>query len=265
MSSTRVPPALFDSHCHLDLAELWPQWPLHCQQAKAVGVQAWLIPAVQQSAWLGLLALQQQQTELQIALGIHPWWADAHQPEALIQLENLLQLHPTQICAVGEIGLDFAISPDSFAIQQQHFAAQLSLATTYQKPVILHHRKSMVQLLAELKRQKFRFGGILHAFSGSPEQGQDFLDLGFKLGIGGTITYARSLKTQNAVRKLPLDSFVLETDAPSMPLSGFQGQINTPKQLALVFQHFCSLRSEAPEDIAPVLWQNTLQALQLKA
>ena len=137
--NTAVLPALFDSHCHLDLPELRPDWLVHWQQAKAVGVSACLIPAVQQSAWLPLLAFKQQQNVFQIALGIHPWWATAHQPGALVELETLLQQHPTQICAVGEIGLDFAIAPESFVIQQQLFAAQLSLATTYQKPVILHH------------------------------------------------------------------------------------------------------------------------------
>lgn len=262
--NSMVLPALFDSHCHLDLPELWPDWPLHWQQAKAAGVLACLIPAVQQSAWLPLLAFKQQQHDFQIALGIHPWWAAAHQSQALTELDHLLAQQSELICAVGEIGLDFAIAADSFAIQQQLFAGQLALASKYQKPIILHHRKSMVQLLAELKRQKFKEGGILHAFSGSPEQGQDFLDLGFKLGIGGTISYQRSQKTQNAVRRLPLSAFVLETDAPAMPLYGFQGQINSPKQLALVFQHFCSLRPEAPEDIAKKLWQNTLQALRLK-
>lgn len=263
--NTALLPALFDSHCHLDLPELWQDWPFHWQQAKAVGVSACLIPAVQQSAWLPLLALKQQQRDFYIALGIHPWWAATHSLQALKELEQLLAQQSEQICAVGEIGLDFAIAPDTFVMQQQLFAAQLALAARYQKPVILHHRKSMVQLLAELKRQKFREGGILHAFSGSPEQWQDFLDLGFKLGIGGTISYERSQKTQNAVRRLPLTSFVLETDAPAMPLAGFQGQINSPKQLALVFQVFCSLRPETPEEIAKNLWQNTLEALQLRA
>ncbi len=261
--NTALLPALFDSHCHLDLPELWQDWPLHWQQAKEAGVQACLIPAVQQSAWLPLLAFKQQQPDFYIALGIHPWWAKAHSMQALTELDGLLAQQSAQICAVGEIGLDYAIAADTFAIQQQLFAAQLALAGQYQKPVILHHRKSMVQLLAELKRQKFQQGGILHAFSGSPEQGQDFLDLGFKLGIGGTISYQRSQKTQNAVRRLPLSAFVLETDAPAMPLYGFQGQVNSPKQLALVFQHFCSLRPERPEEIAKTLWQNTLEVLRL--
>jgi TatD DNase family protein len=259
--SQQTPLALFDSHCHLDLPELWPDWQLHWQQAQAVGVQGCLIPAVQQSAWQPLLDLTATQPQFQIALGIHPWWVAEQQASSLVLLEQLLQQHAPQISAVGEIGLDFAIDPAGFTQQQQFFSAQLALAAQFAKPVVLHHRKSMVQLLAELKRQKFQHGGILHAFSGSPEQGQAFVDLGFKLGIGGTITYPRAAKTQRTISRLPLDCFVLETDAPAMPLAGFQGQINTPKQLALVFAAFCELREESPQLIAAQLWRNTQQAL----
>ncbi|RVU37376.1 TatD family deoxyribonuclease [Rheinheimera riviphila] len=253
--------ALFDSHCHLDLPELWPEWQQHWQQAQSAGVKGCLIPAVQASAWQPLLDFSRSYPEFNIALGIHPWWAAQHDETHLVLLKSLLEQHQSQIAAVGEIGLDYALAPETFARQQQLFEAQLKLAAEFQKPVVLHHRKSMVQLLAEIKRQQFQYGGILHAFSGSPEQGQVFVDVGFKLGIGGTITYPRAAKTQAAVRQLPLSCFVLETDAPAMPLSGFQGQINTPKQLALVFQAFCGLRQEAPTDIAAQLWRNSQVAL----
>lgn len=256
-----VTPALFDSHCHLDLPELWPDWQLHWQQAQAVGVARCLIPAVQQSAWQSLLALTDANPRLHIALGIHPWWVMQHQRSSLEVLETLLRQHAPNICAVGEMGLDFAIDPVSFEAQQQFFSAQLRLAAEFAKPVVLHHRKSMVQLLAELKRQKFQQGGFLHAFSGSPEQGQAFVDLGFKLGIGGTITYPRAAKTRRTISQLPLTCFVLETDAPAMPLAGYQGQNNSPKQLALVFETFCQLRQEPPRIIAQQLWRNTTSVL----
>lgn len=252
---------LFDSHCHLDLPELWPEWQRHWQQAQSVGVKGCLIPAVQQSAWQPLLDFSGLHSEFKIALGIHPWWAAQHDESSLALLKNLLQQHQSDICAVGEIGLDYALAPETFARQQQLFEAQLRLAAEFEKPVVLHHRKSMVQLQAAIKRQKFQYGGILHAFSGSPEQGMVFVDLGFKLGIGGTITYSRAAKTQHAVRQLPLSCFVLETDAPAMPLYGFQGQTNTPKQLALVFEAFCQLRAETPSEIAEQLWCNTQAAL----
>jgi len=151
----------------------------------------------------------------------------------LAQLEQLAA--SDKVCAIGEIGLDFALENHTFAIQQQLFSAQLALAQRLSKPVVLHHRRSMPQLLAELKLQRFSGGGILHAFSGSYQQGKAFIDLGFKLGIGGTISYERAEKTRKAVQKFPLDALVLETDAPSMPLAGFQGQVNTPAQLPLVF------------------------------
>jgi len=252
---------LYDSHCHLDLPELVDSWQLYWQQAQSVGVQRCLIPAVAPEYWPNLLHWRQQQPQFRIALGIHPWWA-ARQSFAVIELlAQQLQQHGALISAVGEIGLDFAIDSNSFSQQQQLFSAQLALAKRFDKPLILHHRKSMVQLLAELKQQQFSQGGILHAFSGSPEQGREFVKLGFKLGIGGTITYERSGKTQQAVRQLPLSAFVLETDAPAMPLAGFQGQVNTPAQLRRVFAAFCQLRPEPPTDIARQLWCNTVQVL----
>ena len=265
MSVTKDGLKLFDTHCHLDLPELAAAQALHWQQAQQAGVAALVIPAVQQSAWPNLLTLHLQQPNWLIALGIHPWWAAKHSFDAVVELDKLLTTHSSAIVAVGEIGLDFALAEATFAIQQQLFTAQLMLAKQHNKPVILHHRKSQPQLLAELKRQQFTEGGILHAFSGSQQQAMAFIELGFKLGIGGTITYDRAEKTRNTVRKLPLSSFVLETDAPAMPLSGFQGQVNTPAQLALVFDAFCQLRPEPPEQIAAALWQNSVDILRLEA
>lgn len=254
---------LFDTHCHLDLPELVSEQQMHWQQAQQAGVAAIVIPAVQQSAWQNLLSLHQHHSYWHIALGIHPWWAAKHTPDAVAVLDKLVTKHSSVIVAVGEIGLDFALDEATFAIQQQLFTAQVALAKQYNKPVILHHRKSQPQLLLELKRQKFSEGGILHAFSGSQQQGMAFVDLGFKLGLGGTITYERAEKTRNTVRKLPLECFVLETDAPAMPLAGYQGEVNTPAQLARVFDAFCQLRPEPRWQIAAQLWQNSLNALRL--
>lgn len=254
---------LFDTHCHLNLAPLDLAPHTYWQQAQQVGVHALLIPAVEQANWRILLNWLAEQPSWHIALGVHPWWVEAEPLTALAGLQQLLQSHSAQITAVGEIGLDFALAEDTFIKQQQFFSAQLALAKQYRKPVILHHRKSQPALLSELKRQQFTEGGILHAFSGSQQQAKAFIDLGFRLGIGGTITYPRAEKTRNAVAKLPLSALVLETDAPAMPLNGFQGQANTPAQLAAVFIALCELRPEPPEQLAEALWDNSYQALRL--
>lgn len=256
---------LFDTHCHLNLPGLGETPLQHWQQAQQAGVASLLIPAVEPAAWQSLLSLHQQQPSWHIALGIHPWWSAKYDLNALELLDELLCQKADDITAVGEIGLDFMLEQSTFAVQQQLYFAQLALAKQHHKPVILHHRKSQPQLLAELKRQQFVEGGILHAFSGSQQQAMAFVDLGFKLGIGGTITYERAEKTRNTVRKLPLECFVLETDAPAMPLAGYQGEVNTPAQLARVFDAFCQLRPEPPELVAAVLWQNSADVLRLGA
>lgn len=262
---------LFDTHCHLDLPELATELPAFLDSAIKAGVRRILVPAVEAARWPGLLQLQQQTTSLrlELALGIHPWWAQHATETQLDTLANMVRVE-AGVCAVGEIGLDFAlVQEDEEATRKLHqwqqtlFSTQLALAAKASKPVVLHHRKSQPALLAELKRQQFSQGGILHAFSGSTAQAHAFLDLGFKLGIGGTISYERAQKTRDTVRKLPLSALVVETDAPAMPLAGFQGQVNTPAQLALVFQQLCALRTESVDRLAQALWQNSLAALHL--
>jgi TatD DNase family protein len=273
-SQSVTPYRLFDTHCHLNLPELAGSEPhlqqhhmqQHWQNAQQVGVAALLIPATDPSAWLALLDLHQQQSNnWYLALGVHPWWAATSSLSAIEQLASLYQQHSDKVVAVGEIGLDFVLDSATFAAQQAWFEQQLALAKQLAKPVILHHRKSQPQLLAEIKRQQFTEGGILHAFSGSVQQAQAFIEQGFKLGIGGTITYQRAEKTRKVVQQLPLSHFVLETDAPSMPLSGYQGQVNTPARLAQVFRAFCQLRSESAAEVAACLWQNSQQILGLRS
>ena len=112
-----------------------------------------------------------------------------------------------------------------------------------------------------LRQKQLTNGGIIHAFSGSYQQACQYIDLGFKLGIGGTITYPRAEKTLKAIKRVPLTSLVLETDAPAMPLYGFQGQDNSPLQLINVFQALTNIRLESSTEIAHALEENVKSVL----
>lgn len=107
-----------------------------------------------------------------------------------------------------------------------------------------------------LKRHDLSRTGVVHGFSGSLQQAERFVQLGYKIGVGGTITYPRASKTRDVIAKLPLASLLLETDAPDMPLNGFQGQANRPNRPP-VFAVLCELRSESADEIAEVLLNNT--------
>ena len=138
------------------------------------------------------------------------------------------------------------------------FRKSALLAKKYNLSVNLHSRKSHEQLFRFLKQANLTKCGVVHGFSGSYDQAKRFVDLGYKIGVGGTITYERANKTLQAIAKLPLEALVLETDTPDMPVFGFQGQPNRPERIVHTFEALCRLRSENAEVIKETTWQNSL-------
>jgi TatD DNase family protein len=276
-----------DSHCHLDAPEFAVDRADVFKRAQDVGVQWCVMPAVQAKDFESLQRLAKLFHQ-PYALGIHPLYVSHAQADDLLTLENCIQealavnlageLSDPRLVAVGEIGLDFFVpslcEPSMREKQMFFYQAQLKLAQKYQLPVILHVRKSADQLLSGLRRCAVR-GGIAHAFNGSLQQAQAFVELGFVLGFGGTLTFDRALQIRRLATQLPLSSIVLETDAPDIPphwlyrtqserQSG-QGLApqnrNEPSQLPQIAQVLAQLRSESLEDIAQATFQNTLRAL----
>lgn len=251
-----------DSHCHFDFPALSNDMADNLRQASEVGVEKIILPAVQRQHFNRVLQLCRQYAQLFPALGLHPLWTEKHQQQDLNQLEHLLSSVNSPLVALGEMGLDL-YQPRAAELYPQQLAmldGQLQLAKHYHLPVILHSRRTHDVLAKRLRRAALPATGVVHGFSGSYQQAKQFIDIGYRLGIGGTITYPRANKTRQAVAHLPLDMLVLETDAPDMPLSGYQGQINHPLQVVKIFQCLCQLRSEPSELIAECLWQNTLAA-----
>jgi TatD DNase family protein len=160
-----------------------------------------------------------RQPVLFAAPGLHPCYIEQHQDAHLDELDSLLQTR-ADIVAVGEIGLDYYVSelkaPALKARQAEVFRAQLRLAATHGKPVLLHVRKAHQEVLAILKAEKFSQAGIVHAYSGGIEEARLYAKLGFKLGIGGPVTYEQARRLRTVVGQMPLEALVLETDAPDM-------------------------------------------------
>ena len=282
-----------DSHCHLDFDEFAQQLPQLLAQCQLLGITKIVVPAVGPQNWQKVLDLASQQDlssapgcRLYPCLGIHPWFLSHLTQRHLDALSCLVDSclvgscpvgscpvgscpvdkGHTQLVAIGETGIDCVIAKqqDNLAQQQTFFAFQLQLAKQHKLPIIVHHRQSHHYIVPMLKQAGLDHGGIIHAFSGSYQQAKAYVDLGFSLGIGGTISYARAVKTTKAVARLPLSSLVLETDAPSMPLSGAQGQANSPLQLVNVFQHLVALRPEPALDIANQLEANIARLFALE-
>ncbi|HCL6103343.1 TatD family hydrolase [Enterobacter cloacae subsp. cloacae] len=246
-----------DTHCHFDFPPFTGDETQSIERAAQAGIHAMIVPAIEVDRFERVLDLARRHDALYAALGLHPIVIEHHLDEHLDVLDAALQTRENKLVAMGEIGLDLYRDNPQFERQQTILDAQLRLAKRHDLPVILHSRRTHDKLAMHLKRIDLPRKGVVHGFSGSLQQAQRFIKLGYKIGVGGTITYPRASKTRDVMAQLPLSALLLETDAPDMPLNGFQGRPNRPEQAARVFATLCELREEPETEIADALLENT--------
>lgn len=253
-----------DTHCHLDAGEFDADRDAVALAALQHGVAMIVVPAVERANFNAVCRLADQHAHCALALGIHPLCVDGAQPDDVPFLAALVEkkLSGTkQPVAIGEIGLDFFVAGYMRERQEYYFVEQLKLARQLDLPVILHVRRSVDDVLKHLRRIKVR-GGIAHAFNGSRQQADMLIDLGFKLGFGGAMTYPRALKIRELAATLPLECMVLETDAPDIAPEwlGHHGR-NSPDQLPGIAQMLADLRGIKCTEVAEITTRNALDAL----
>ncbi|MCB5161600.1 TatD family hydrolase [Marinomonas algarum] len=246
-----------DSHCHLDFSVFDDHRDRLMARCLEQNISGFLVPATRYSTWSNLALLAKNYPYWRVAYGLHPYFLASESLDAI----DLIGEHCEQASAVavGEIGLDYWPGAVDKSIQLDFFRRQLSMAKVLSLPVILHARKSYDEVLACLRALNFQQGGVVHAFNGSLVQAERFIALGFVLGIGGTVTYPRAKKAHRVLAGLDKQAFVLETDAPDMPLMGYQGQLNTPLSIPLIAHAVSAIREESVEQIATQTYNNLLR------
>ncbi|MDR3391115.1 MAG: TatD family hydrolase [Sulfuriferula sp.] len=248
-----LPPAYIDTHCHLDAAEFDADRDAVVARAISSGVARIIVPAVTADNFAAVQAICERYALCRPALGLHPIYAMQHQPDDLARLRAAVQeTHPL---AIGEIGLDLFVDDVDIARQTYYFTEQLKIAHEFDLPVLLHTRRANDEILRQLRRFDIR-RGIAHAFSGSRQQADAFIKQGFKLGFGGAFTYTRATNLRRLAAALPLESIVLETDAPDMAPSWAWRQRNSPEYLAQIAGELAALRGVDPATIAKVTGEN---------
>ncbi|WP_395345736.1 TatD family hydrolase [Ningiella sp. W23] len=253
---------MIDSHCHIDLPAFDKDRDEVIRSAQANGVSRILVPGLDFTQVQKLLVLKKTFPLLDIAAGFHPYYLDAIGEEnfesQLGLMSDWIAQHIAHIVAIGEFGMDGSLRLNK-AFQERVFVSQLRLASAYKLPVILHHRQSHNDLIRLLKQEKFGYGGVVHAFSGSEQIAQTYIDMGFCLGVGGTITYPRGAKTRLTLAKVSVNALMLETDAPDMPIYGYQGQRNTPQRLGLIADAIADVMQMARSELVEVTTANYLR------
>ncbi len=252
---------LIDTHSHIDLPAFQDDFQEVLHGARKAGVTAQILPGVCRSGWERIFSLAATEEDLHPAVGLHPMYLTHHGGDDL----DLLQAHAREgnLKAIGEIGLDYFITDSDRSAQQELFAAQLSIAAEAKLPVLLHVRKAHDQVQAILRRMRFACGGIVHAFSGSLQQAEHYLQLGFLISVCGTVTYDRATRIRSVIAELPLQSLVLETDSPDIPPAAHHGQRNCPAYLPQILDSLALLRGESVQQIAKQTTENARNLLKL--
>ena len=258
-----------DTHCHLDAPEFAGSLSAMISNAKEQNVQAILLPAVKAADCRSVKELATQYANeipgLVYTLGIHPLYINQAQESdiAILEEQITLALSDPRFVGVGEIGLDYFVEGLDPHKQEHFFHAQLDLAQKFQLPVVLHVRRSQDAILKALRRRNIS-GGIAHAFNGSFQQAEQFIELGFKLGFGGAATYERALQIRRLLAELPIDSIVTETDAPDIPPAWLREEgiaFNQPAFLPRIAKTLASIRGVGEAEFASAVWGNAMHAL----
>jgi TatD DNase family protein len=248
---------LIDTHCHLDSDALLPRLDQLLTAASKAGVTAYIIPGVHPDGWERISRIAAEHKSCYPAYGIHPMHADSADEEVFTHLEEIA----SQGIAIGEIGLDSSYTVP-IRSQEYAFRRQLRIALKYGLPVLIHCRYKFMQLLQILKEeQAYKIGGIMHAYSGSPEMAREFIKLGFTISIAGPVTWPNSVNPPRLAVALPLESLVLETDSPDMPPQSCRGEANQPANLVEILGKIAQLRGMSPEVLAAAILNNTLRTL----
>lgn len=260
-----------DTHCHLDAPEFAPDRAAVVARARAAGVATLVLPAVEAANFEAVRALAHGHDAV-YALGIHPLCVERADAADLDRLDAALAAarDDPRLVAVGEIGLDHFVPGLDRARQERFYVAQLGLARAHGLPVILHVRRSADTLLKHLRRTPVP-GGIAHAFNGSAQQAQAFVDLGLRLGFGGALTFERALQIRRLAHDLPLAALVLETDAPDIPpqwlyrtaeeRAAGAAMRNEPAELPRIAAELARLRGLEPAELAAATRANAIAAL----
>ncbi|MBU1241583.1 TatD family hydrolase [Myxococcota bacterium] len=232
---------MIDSHCHLFDAPLREDPEGVLAEAGEAGITGVLVVATWASAWDEIVAsrgrVRQMLPDSRVAAGLHPWFVH----EAPQDWDERLTALLPRLDAIGEIGLDRGERAPAMDLQEPVFARQLRLAAGAGLPVLVHVVKAHDLVLHHLKETGQGVRGIIHAFSGSPEDARAYIDRGFLLGIGGGITRENAHRLRRVVSKIPLESLVMETDSPYLGTETIPAGASRPVHVLQVAQKLAEL------------------------
>ena len=248
---------LIDSHCHLDFEAFDSDRQQVLRRATENNISDIIIPGTQINYWQRVRSLCAADESLHACYGLHPYWLEQHTEKDLIKLSDYIEKYKP--VALGECGLDYRPQFSDRKNQLKFFDAQLHLAQEQNLPAVIHSVHATDDVIKTLKKHK-NLTGMIHSFSGSPEQARQLTDLNFYISIGGSVTYQHAKKIRKTASDIPLASLLVETDAPDQADEQHHKERNEPAYLVNTVEAIAQLREES---FAQIAQQTTINAKKL--
>jgi TatD DNase family protein len=253
---------LIDSHSHLEMPAFKGDLEQVIQRAKASGVEYIFTVGTEKKDWGRALEIAHSNSSVYAILGVHPHNAKEIDEETYSTLRKLCQ--DEKVRAYGEIGLDFYRNLSPRDVQLKRFREQIVLAKELRLPIVVHDREAHEETLEVLKSGRAEeCGGIIHCFSGDYEMAKECIEMGFYISIPGTITFKNTAAFQQIVKHLPLESLLIETDAPFLAPVPFRGKRNEPSYVRYTAQKVAEIKKVSFEKVGEVTTENALRVYSL--
>jgi TatD DNase family protein len=253
---------IIDTHAHLSDEKFDTDRIAVIKRAFNAGLEKIIEISCQPQYWDKALELSKQDN-IFVAFGIHPTYAAKVSSQDYKKLETLIQ--EKKCVAIGEIGLDYHYnsSTENITLQKESFARQLNFAVKYNKSITIHSRDASDDMLSFLKSYKNIPKGVIHCFSGTPNQAKDFVSLGFLLGIDGPVTYKKSENLKQTVLDMDLSNLLVETDCPYLAPQKYRGQRNEPSYVVETLKEIAAIKNIPFEKAAKITTQNAINLFNL--
>ena len=258
-----IPVTLIDTHNHLFLSEFNDDRSRVISDAVEVGIKRILLPNVDESTLDPMLSLVDSYPDLCLPMmGLHPTSVDGSYPQKLETVRKMLLTR--KFWGIGETGIDLYWDRTFIRQQTEAFEQQIALAKEFRLPIVIHARNSFHEIFAVLdKENDDSLKGVFHAFTGDSTQAGKIIDYGFRIGIGGIVTF-KNAGLDRTVKEIPLQHIVLETDAPYLTPAPHRGKRNEPAYMMYTAEKLSEIYGEPLEVIAEITSRNAVELFNIK-
>ena len=252
---------IFDTHAHYDDSQFEKDRDMVLASMPELGVGTIVNVSASYDSCRQAVALAEKYPFVYAAVGIHPDEVGALNEETFAEMKKLFQ--HKKVVAVGEIGLDYYWDNEPHDVQQEWFIRQVELARELDLPVLIHSREAAADTMYVMKTYAQGLRGVIHCYSYSREMAEEYVKMGFYIGIGGVVTFKNAKKLKEVAEAVPLKRIVLETDCPYMAPEPFRGRRNQSSYLRYVAEKIAELKDISTEEVIAVTEENARKLYRL--